>query len=109
MVQHDGTSKDDVVEAPSEGEGKTAEIHRDQRASRRVIEAVSEATGKDPVDMQPLYEAIDPDALDQLFHSNTTRSPRATDGYVAFQFEGRTVTVHGDGQVIVSSASANQP
>ncbi|MFC7135555.1 HalOD1 output domain-containing protein [Halobaculum litoreum] len=35
--------------------------------SVRVVECVAEATGLDATDLDPLYEVVDPDALDALF------------------------------------------
>lgn len=35
--------------------------------SERVVETVAEATATDPLELEPLYDVIDPDALDRLF------------------------------------------
>jgi hypothetical protein len=70
--------------------------------SALVVEAVSAAT-ETPVDeLPPLYQVIDPDALDVLF------SGRHTDGSVEFQYAGQTVTVSANRTVRVSPAANTQ-
>lgn len=64
-----------------------------------VVSAVAEADGTDPVELPPLYEAIDSEALNALF---TARS-ETTVGKVAFQYAGYNVTVRGNGEVHVRS------
>ena len=62
-----------------------------------IVNAVSAAT-KTPVnELPPLYQVIDPDALDMLFSGSDT------DGFVEFQYAGRTVTVSADRTIDVSS------
>ena len=65
--------------------------------SIRVVETVADALDADPTELGPLYEAVDPDALDALFES----PERFTGGCVTFAFEGCTVTVDADGWVAV--------
>lgn len=62
-----------------------------------VISAVSEASGRDIFDLPPLGEAIDPDALNELF---TSRSGPAV-GEVSFRYAGYDVVVRGTGVVQV--------
>lgn len=63
--------------------------------SRAVIGAVAEAEGVDEIDLHPpLFEAVDPDALDNLFHNTT--------GRVQFDYLGYTVAVDQDGAVDLS-------
>lgn len=62
-----------------------------------VVEAVAEATGTDPVNMQPLSEVIDPDSLERLFE--TPNPPQR--GYIGFTFEGCNVTVSADEWIAV--------
>lgn len=72
-----------------------------ERASTRVIEAVAEATDGDPLDMEPLYDVVDPEALDCLFATAVT-------GHVSFQYDGHDVTVHSDGRVLVDDAGCDR-
>lgn len=68
----------------------------DERLSEAVISAVATAEETDPLALEPpLYDAVDPDALDALF-----QSPRVA-GRMAFRYLGRTVTVHADRRVVV--------
>lgn len=62
-----------------------------------VVSAVADASGMDMVELPPLYEAIDPDALNALF---TGRSEPAV-GQVSFRYAGYDVVVRGTGVVRV--------
>lgn len=69
--------------------------------SHAVVEAVAEAEGVDPVALRtPLYEAIDPDALDAVFESADESPP--LDGRVFFEYYGYTVAVASDGTVALT-------
>lgn len=75
--------------------GETDRDSPSDELCRAVIRAVSDAEGVDPEDLEsPLYEAIDPDALDGLFagRANTT-------GRIVFRYHGYTVTVSSDDRV----------
>ncbi|MBB6645019.1 hypothetical protein H5V44_01665 [Halobellus sp. MBLA0160] len=66
-----------------------------------VIESVAAATGCDPVTIGPLHDSVDPDALDALIRSDgATDTDTVT---VSLYFEGRRVTVHSTGEVIVQA------
>lgn len=77
------------VPASDADDGRT-ERHRD------VIEAVAEAENADPVDLDPIYDAIDPDALDDLF-----RGREGEFGRVVFRYHGYRVTVGRNGRVVL--------
>lgn len=83
---------------------KTSQIERvvqDGPLSRTVISAVAEATDTDPTEIEPLYETLDPDALDRLFQRNPM-APYSFDGRVSFTMEGCDVVVHADQRVTVT-------
>lgn len=64
-----------------------------------VIEALAEAKGVSTLDLEPpLYEAIDPDALDRLSRS---WSEGGNSGRLAFSVSGYRVTVTVDDDVYV--------
>lgn len=65
-----------------------------------VLSVLSEATGDDPIEMEPLNDCVDPDALDKLFSPRQDGTPRHG-GSVSFDVNGRTVTVYSDGEVAV--------
>jgi hypothetical protein len=65
-----------------------------------VVEALAEANGVSPVDIrQPLYDVVDPDALDSLFTDN--EGP----GRVIFELAGHEITVHASGEILVRDRS----
>lgn len=65
-----------------------------------VVSAVAEAKEVDALELSPLAEAINPEALNDLF---TTRV-ESTVGEVSFQYAGYDVTVRGNGEVAVQAA-----
>lgn len=80
-----------------DGDGDPSSIAVDDpadRPSKQVIEAVAEATDSVRTELRPLYEVIDPDALDSLFGSSRAR----TTATVTFRYGGCSVTVHTDGE-----------
>lgn len=69
--------------------------------SQRVVAKVAAATDTDPLELDPLYRSIDPDALDRLFGSDAG-VPRETEGSVQFSTSGCEVIVRADGAVEVT-------
>lgn len=60
--------------------------------SEAVITAVATAFNRDPLEMEPLYELIDPDALDAIFHSRQDDNSDSDDIRVEFYIDtGRVV------------------
>ena len=59
----------------------------------RVAEAVAQAKGVDVLDLEPLFETIDSEALNALL-VNADR-----DVEVAFEYEGYAVRIRGDGEI----------
>lgn len=70
--------------------------------SGRVVTAVADAKDVDPLQLSPLYEAVDPDALERLFQAPPTGGDRAV-GRVVFTIDGCEVVVHSDGDVDVTA------
>lgn len=74
--------------------------------TQKVIKRVAEAEGVSPEELTPpLFEVIDPDALDQLF-GNTATAGRM-EGQVIFTYSGYEITVSGDGYVSVRKQGVN--
>ncbi|MFD1512439.1 HalOD1 output domain-containing protein [Halomarina rubra] len=71
----------------------------DGAASTAVVEAVASAEGVPPRTLDPLYDTIDPDALDALVSD-------AGPVRIRFSYEGHTVTVHGDGRLELEETAA---
>jgi len=62
--------------------------------SERVVEVVAETSDKDALELPPLYESIDPDALDALVDA-------MTNGEISFTYTDNRVTIDSDGTVSV--------
>jgi len=63
-----------------------------------VVSEVAEYKGVEETELEtPLFEAVDPDALERLF--------RETTGLVTFEYDGCSVTVDHRGTVSVSAAT----
>lgn len=71
----------------------------DRQPAEVIAEVVADAEGVDPTDLSPLYESIEPDALNRLFgqHGRQLNPEKA----FCFTHEGWNVFVRGDGQIIV--------
>jgi hypothetical protein len=77
----------------------------DGSVSLSVVEAVAEAEGVAPEALTPpLYEAIDPDALERVFAATSTSA--RMDGQVTFSYNGYAITVQGDGSVALDPEHA---
>ena len=73
--------------------------------SQQITHTVAETTNTDPLELDPLFNTIDPESLNALFEPTKTGSQRAT-GSVAFEYAGCGVTVFADGTVDVASSDA---
>lgn len=62
-----------------------------------VVNAIAAVTGDEPTAITPLYEVVDPDALDHLFES--VRGDELV--IVSFHLAGCAVRVGGDGDIEV--------
>lgn len=68
----------------------------DLAPSQAVVERIAAREGVDPTELTPLFEAIDPDALDRLVGmAGYSDSPLQ----IEFPYHGYNVTVTGDGVV----------
>lgn len=76
--------------------------------SNRVVTAVATTKETEPTDLDPLYEVIDPDALDALYGRGGMERAGSPDR-VEFTYAGCDVVVAGDGSVTVSTATPDQP
>lgn len=74
---------------------------RTEQLSEAVTRAVAESEGVDPTALDtPLYEAIDPDALDDLVRlRRTAEVPSPV--RVQFSYYGYEINVHGDGKLLL--------
>lgn len=75
---------------------------RETNPSETVIDEVAAREGVDPLDLErPLFESIDPEALDSLVESAVER-PGRSPVEIEFSYAGYDVTVTSDGSVDVS-------
>lgn len=72
-----------------------------ESVSERVVAEVADATGTDRTALDPLYDAVDPDALDSLFAPGDI-SGANTPIRVTFTYSGREVVVSNGGSVSVT-------
>ena len=73
----------------------------DDDVSFAVVEAVAVATGECPTEIGPLSDAVDPEALNELFAPTFSNGIRE-EGRIHFPFEGFSVVVDaGRGEVRV--------
>lgn len=80
---------------------------RDEAISHRVIEMVAAEVDTDPVELPPLYETIDPEALDALFASSFSHGPLV--GQVAFTYGGCEITVSYDDELVITVEEQPSP
>lgn len=73
----------------------------DESVSEAVLDAVASVSGIDPIELDPLYYTIDPDALDALFESRPSTTDLPRDVQVSFSYVGLQITVTAAGQIIV--------
>lgn len=67
-----------------------------------IVKTLAEAVGRDPTALDPLYDTVDPTALDSLLLSNGTRSNRGL--IVRFVYQGLEIAIDGDGSMTIRVA-----
>lgn len=91
---HANETRDD----PADRRANTHYVHFDPATgstiSEVLVRAVADLAGTDPLELDPLYETIDPDTLDEFV--GTDELPDVA-GTITFTFEGYEVTVHASG------------
>lgn len=70
--------------------------------SARVVDAIAVHADSDPLDMEPLYNVVDLDALESIVG-------RDADVRVSFEYGDYTVAVAGDGTVSVDGRTYDDP
>lgn len=87
------------------------EVVPEYEPSTLLVMAVAEIAETDPLEQLPLNDAIDPEALDNLFHGGIGSSGSEMDK-ISFNYAGYRVTLHRDGEMIIQSrdpAEAERP
>lgn len=70
--------------------------------SAAIVERIANCEGVDPLDLPPLYEAVDPDALDALTGASVGRDSALQ---VEFSYCGYDVTVTGESVVHIDEVT----
>jgi hypothetical protein len=68
---------------------------RGEKTSVAVVKAVAEASGKESLELSPLYNIVDPDGLNRLF-PHRAKNDSAEAGRVAFPWEECWIVVRDD-------------
>lgn len=75
---------------------ETTAVGDNRPPSETVVQMIADAEDAAPIDLSPLYGAIDPNALDALFQGRAFES-------VMFNYGGSTVMVQRNGEVTVQT------
>ena len=75
----------------------TFEVASAESASAAVIAAVAAFDGVSPLELPPLYDSIDSDALDAVFHGPSSSEPRPT-VQIDFQYRGHLIRLLASGE-----------
>ena len=67
----------------------------------QILTAIAESDGRSIEELDPLYDVIDPEALETLFAPKVSGSPRPV-GEVSFQYVGYWVTVSSNGAIEIT-------
>ena len=89
----DANTDAETETGPAATDERTYVFSPEKAATLAVLEAVESASEIDATALPPLYDAVDPDALDALFESSDptpTSAPR-----LSFSYAGLEVTVDG--------------
>lgn len=68
-----------------------------------IVNSIAAVTGQRPETLEPLYETINPDALESLFRPVSPKAPRNT-GSVTFTYERCEITVHAVGTIEIDTS-----
>lgn len=79
----------------------------DATMSDRVITAVANTKGTDPMNLDPIYEVIEPDALDALYKRDELGRARSPER-IEFTFCGCEVVIAGKNSVSVSATKSEE-
>lgn len=77
----------------------TREVGDGESVTNAVVTAVSTATDAGVSELPPLYDSLDPDALEGIFSTLSGGAERRCDGRVVFEYGGYEVHVESSGLV----------
>lgn len=77
------------------------EANESEPVSQQVIAEVAATTGKDPLEMEPLYTRVDPDCLETIFSDDSQTATREH-GQISFSMAGCHVVVEANETITVT-------
>ncbi|WP_423746482.1 HalOD1 output domain-containing protein [Haladaptatus sp. SPP-AMP-3] len=103
MIKHNSTL------SPTTGRTRSHEpvSNRSKPLAKQVIMRVADEVNRSYQELIPLYEVIDPDALDNLF-APTHEGDARSDGLVEFEYAGCEIIVDSAGEVTVNRANTQK-
>jgi hypothetical protein len=108
MEPEDGDGERPPTDAGPSGESSvepfdaTYDPDSSRTPSSAVVDAVAAVTNADPMDLPPLYDSVDTDALDAFVESEAgAASGLDSNASLRFTFSGTVVTVSDDGEITV--------
>lgn len=91
---------DDIEYDPTTGTYHARhEWGRELSLAYTIVETVRAAAGRDDAPAVPLYEVIDPDALERLFEPLHKTGESRSEGHVSFSIGDYRITVESDGRI----------
>lgn len=75
----------------------------DRSVSEQVVQAVADVSNTSVTDIEPLSNAVDADALNNLFSAKLDGTVRRG-GYLAFEYANHLVTVFASGRIEVTDS-----
>lgn len=103
------TCPEDTPETPVGSQDTSHPQSRDgtESVTTTVINRILAREDVSSTDVTPLYEVIDPEALDTLFAPKQDGSRRSTTGRVSFEYQGYRVTITSVGEVELAPLCAD--
>lgn len=94
------TDGDEIGSGPGDRASEvTYEVGPDERPSEAVVRATAAFTNTPVIELEPLYDSLDPDHLDGLFGASGGRSAREGSS-LTFVFDGCLVSVTREAVVV---------
>lgn len=78
-------------------------IDGDAAVGFTIVNRIADLESVDPMDLDPLFEVVDAEALETLFQSNAT-----SNAFVSFEYHGYRVVVDAEKRVRISAADTFQ-
>jgi len=70
---------------------------RNDELCTEIAETVAEAADVDPLELDPLYDVVDPEVIEELLKTPSV----AEESSITFTYTGHQVTVEGEGVILV--------